>query len=288
MFSTGNLLKSASSNVRRNAGTVLLFALPLASLGRAQSVELQLSSGSAAAGSSVTLNLNLKAAAALPAAVQWTLAYSTVDFGSPVIAAGPAATEARKQLSCRSHVGSTSCLIWGLNTTTISNGILATVSLPITHTSDSSSRLQLTSSSAATSSGAPMGTTTAGGSVTIEPGISRFKCVPVSLTAPASSACVITLTAAAPAGGATITLGSTSASAATVPASVTVPQGFQMGTFSVTRGTEKASEPVILTASYLGVSQVLWLKPEVSPQPPRVPGDDRRNDTGETRRGPVQ
>jgi hypothetical protein len=259
MFSTGNRIKSVLSNVRRDVGTVLLLALPAASLGRAQSVALRLSSGSAAAGSSVTLNLSLKAALAPPAAVQWTLAYSTVDFGSPTIAVGPAATAAQKQLSCRNRAGSTTCLIWGLNNTTISSGVLATVSLPINHTSDTSSQLQLMSSSAANSSGVPLVTSTSGGTVTIEPGLSQFICVPVSFAAPANASCAVTLTAAAPAGGATITLGSTSASAATVPASVTIPQGFQMGAFSITGGTSPNSEPIMLTASYLGVSQVRWL-----------------------------
>jgi len=298
MLSTGNLRTSVLSSVRRDVGTALLFALSAGSLCRAQSVVLALSSGSGAAGSSVTLNLKLKVAAEeLPAAVQWTLAYSAADFSSPTIAAGPVATAAQKRLSCRNSAGSSTCLIWGLNNTTISSGVLATVSLPINHTSDSSSQLQLTRSSAANSSGAPLGTSTVGGTVTIEPGLSRFTCVPVSFAAPASSSCFIVLTAAASAGGATITLGSTSTSAATVPTSVTLPQGSQMGTFNVTGGTATASEPVMLTASYLGVSQVLWLNSESSDSAADQRseshrcscenlGEDRRNELSEPRRGP--
>lgn len=162
-------MKSVLSIVRRDVGTALLFALSAAPLCRAQSVALGLSQGPAAAGSSVTLNLNLKAVTALPAAVQWTLAYSTVDFGSVMIAAGPAATAAHKQISCRNRAGSATCLIWGLNNTTISSGILATVSLPVNHSSDSSSQLQFTSSSAANAAGVPLGTSTTGGTVTIIP-----------------------------------------------------------------------------------------------------------------------
>lgn len=173
MCSTSNLMKSvlssALSRVRRDVEIALLFALTAASLCRAQSVALGLSSVSPAAGSSVTLNLNLNAAAELPAAIQWTLAYSTVDFGSARVTAGSAATAAHKQLSCRSSAGSATCLVWGLNNATISSGVLATVSLPINHASAASLPLELTSSSAANSSGVSLRTSTTGGTVTIIP-----------------------------------------------------------------------------------------------------------------------
>lgn len=162
-------MKYVWSTVRRDVRTALMFALSAASLCRAQSVALGLSSGSAVAGNLVTLNLNLKAASTLPSAVQWTIAYSTVDFGSAIIAAGPAATAAHKQLSCRNRAGSATCLIWGLNNTPISSGVLATVSLPVNHTLDASSQLQLTSSSAADPAGAQLGISTTGGTVTISP-----------------------------------------------------------------------------------------------------------------------
>jgi len=169
MLSTSNLMKSALSIIRRDFEIALLFALAAASLCRAQSVALGLSSGSPTAGSAVTLNLNLKAAAELPAAVQWTLAYSTVDFGSARVTAGSAATAAHKQLSCRSSAGSATCLIWGLNNTTISSGVLARVSLPINYASASSLPLEFTRSSAANSSGVLLPISTTGGTVTIIP-----------------------------------------------------------------------------------------------------------------------
>src|SRR5580698_8156674 len=80
---------------------VLAAALPCL----AQSVGLGISSASAGPGSSVTVNLSSNAAGSLPASVEWTLDYSTVDFGSASLTAGPAATAAAKQLSCSNGTG---------------------------------------------------------------------------------------------------------------------------------------------------------------------------------------
>jgi hypothetical protein len=265
MFSTTVLLRSILGTAGRYRRTVIFLTLS-AALCRGQSVAIGLSSGAAAAGSSITLNLSLSTATSLPAALQWTLAYSTADFGAATIAAGPATTSANKQLSCSSSAGSATCILWGLNDTTVSTGVLATVSLPINHTTDSSSQLQLASSAAADSSGSSLGTSATGGTVTIQPGLSGFTCTPVAFAAPATSSCTITLTAPALAGGTAVALTASPASAVTLPASVTIPQGAQSGTFSVTAGNVTATTAVMLTASSLGVSQGFGLT--VNPPPP--------------------
>jgi len=238
---------------RRIVRTVILIALPTGSVGQGQSVVLALSSGLAPAGGSVTLNLSLSGTA--PAAVQWTLGYSTVDFGSATMALGPAATAANKQISCNNNAGSAECILWGLNTTTISSGVVATVTLPINHTTDSSSALQLTAGAAAAATGAVLATSTTGASVTIQPGLSGFTCSPVSIASPATSSCTATLTAAAPAGGAAITVTANPASAVTLSTPVTVAPGSLSIPFNVTADVVAASTPVMLTASYLGVNQ---------------------------------
>jgi len=255
VLSTGTVTVSSLRTARRHIGTVLFVALSAASFSRAQPVALMLSSGTAVAGSSVTLSLSLASNAELPAAVQWTLAYSTADFTSPTIAAGPSANAASKQLSCRNTTGSATCILWGLDTTGVPSGVVATVTLPINHTTDSSSQVQLTGGAAAGPAGLSLGTATTGSTVTIQPGLNGFTCNPVAISAPAASSCSVTLTGPALAGGATVGLTASPASAVSLPASVTVPPGSQSATVSVNAGAVATSTPVMLTASYLGVNQ---------------------------------
>jgi hypothetical protein len=222
---------------------------------RAQSIVLGLSSGVAAPGSSVTLNISLNATSSLPAAVGWKLAYSTVDFSSATIAAGAAATAANKQLSCTSSAGSATCILWSMNNTAVSSGVVATVTLPVKFTSDSSSSLQLAGGSAASPSGGTLGISTTGGTVTIASGLNGFTCNPVTFAAGATSSCTVALTAAAPAGGATIALTASPTTGVTLPATITIPQGSLTGAFSVTGGKVGAATSVMLTAGYLGANQ---------------------------------
>jgi uncharacterized protein (TIGR03437 family) len=81
-----------------------------------------------------------------------------------------------------------------------------------------------------------------------------------SLTLSASTAAgggtvqgTVTLSAAAPAGGAVVALSSNS-SAATVPATVTVPAGATSATFTITAGTVSSNQSATVTASYGGGS----------------------------------
>src|SRR6266568_1619626 len=77
----------------------LIIALACGWSALAQGVALSLSSGSGTPGSFVSLNLSLTASTTqLPASTQWTLSYSTTDFLSARVAAGPAATAAYKTL----------------------------------------------------------------------------------------------------------------------------------------------------------------------------------------------
>lgn len=65
----------------------------------------------------------------------------------------------------------------------------------------------------------------------------------------------VTITAAAPSGGAVVSLASSNANAASVPASVTVPQGKTSATFTLTAGRVRYATPVTITASYSGISK---------------------------------
>jgi len=81
---------------------------------------------------------------------------------------------------------------------------------------------------------------------------------PTTVTAPASSTGTVTLNGAAPAGGVTVTLRSSDTGKATVPPSVTVPEGSKSATFVITTLTGKLGggrNTVTITAT-LGNSSI--------------------------------
>jgi len=100
-----------------------------------------------------------------------------------------------------------------------------------------------------------------GGYVNNPPGsgtLSALAVNPTSVNGGSSSTGTVTLSGPAPSGGAVVNL-SSSASAATVPSSVTVIAGYTSGTFTVNTSTVTASTPVTITASYAGVSKTASL-----------------------------
>jgi hypothetical protein len=89
---------------------------------------LALSSGAAPHGSPAALNLILTGVIKdAPASLQFKLVYVPADFSAVEVSAGPTAKEAKKSASCRPAAGTLTCLIFGMNTTTIRNGIVAEV-----------------------------------------------------------------------------------------------------------------------------------------------------------------
>jgi len=88
--------------------------------------------------------------------------------------------------------------------------------------------------------------------------LSSLAVSPTSVNGGSSSTGTVTLSGAAPSGGAVVSL-SSSASAATVPSSVTVIAGYNSGTFTVNTSAVTASTPVTITASYAGVSKTASL-----------------------------
>ena len=82
---------------------------------------------------------------------------------------------------------------------------------------------------------------------------------PTSVTGGNSSAGTVTLTAAAPSGGALVSLTSSNAAAAAVPASVTVAAGATSAGFTATTSPVSTSTPVTITATYSGTSRTATL-----------------------------
>ena len=115
-----------------------------------QSVTLSVGVGQETASGSVVVPINLVSlGGAQAAAVQWSLSYSS-DVTGVAFAAGTAATNAGKSLVCNGNT----CLIYGLNTTAISDGIVATATLQISSNPSSLSvPIQITGVVAATPAG---------------------------------------------------------------------------------------------------------------------------------------
>ncbi|MCC6586625.1 MAG: hypothetical protein IT168_07900, partial [Bryobacterales bacterium] len=97
----------------------------------AQGVTLALSSGSGTPGSTVNLNITLTSSSTLPASLQWSMGYSAADVSSITVNAGAVATAAGKSVTCNPVSGSLNCLVFGFNTTTMPNGVVATVAVTL-------------------------------------------------------------------------------------------------------------------------------------------------------------
>ena len=116
----------------------------------------------------MSLNLSLASSSTPPAAIQWSLSYSTNDFTSATLLPGSAGTGAGKQISCNSIPGNSTCLLWGVNSSFISNGVAATVVLSISpSTQNTSSPVLLSNGSAAALDSTLLTATTSGTVVTI-------------------------------------------------------------------------------------------------------------------------
>ena len=225
----------------------------------AQQVALSLGSGSTIAGGSVSLNLSLTVSGgAQPTALQWTMAYSASDVSGVTVTPGAVATAAAKSVTCSSSLGSTRCVVYGVNDNAMGSGVLATVTLTIASgTHDTSAAVSVASVGAVNALGTSIPGAGVGGSITIVQ-VSSVSCNPSSVVAPGTSACTVTLSAAAPAGGVSVALSSNNANV-TVPASVTVAAGATTGAFTATVASVSTAQTATLTATLGGSSQTFLL-----------------------------
>lgn len=143
---------------------VLCLVIPATAL--AQNSSLSLSSAGAAAGGSLTLNLTLSGSAQ-PAGLQWTFNYSTADFTSMTVNAGLSATNAAKSLSCAGTNGSYTCILVGLNSNVIANGVVATATVTLSSSASTVRPIQLANVLGATAAGNAVVTTGGTGTVTV-------------------------------------------------------------------------------------------------------------------------
>jgi hypothetical protein len=151
-----------------NHGTAIklsALAVLVASVGAAQTASLDLSSGSGAPGTVVTLNLSLTSTVDQPAAIQWTASYAPKDISSVSVTAGSGTTAS---IQCNNTPGTSTCVVWAINSNTITDGVVATVALTIAgSTTDSSSVIQLSNGDAASLEGFAVPTSTTGSALTL-------------------------------------------------------------------------------------------------------------------------
>ncbi len=241
-------------------------------LAAAQTVSLGLSSATGTPGSAVGLSLSLSATVTQPAALQWTVSYATKDFTALSFSLGTAASAAGKTISCNGGSGVATCVVYGINSNTIANGVVATLNFTLSGTTtDTSSVIQVSGGVGPSLGGSAIPTSVTGGTVTIQqsgPTLTGLSCTPDSVIPPAPSTCVATISSAV--SGTSIALGANSSSVV-IPSSVTVSSGtmatFQVATSSVTADTKVTITATLGTAS---ANSAVWL---VAPSPIGVTPD---------------
>src|SRR6266852_1085631 len=224
-------------------------------------VALSLLSGTSTQGSLLSLNVVLNSVAGSePAALQWTINYPASNISSILIAPGPQATSASKSLTCRNIYGSESCLLSGLNTNRIPNGVVAVATLQLSpSTVGVPPGIELIKALGVSSFNAsiPVATTTSITVATPIPQVKALQCSPTSVTGPAVETCTVTLTASAPSPGVNVSIG-TAATSVTItnPGSVTVPAGQTIAVFSLNVSGAITASTVLVTGSENGSSAV--------------------------------
>jgi hypothetical protein len=108
------------------------------------------------------------------------------------------------------------------------------------------------------------------GSFTQAPSLAGIALNPASVVGGGTSQGTASLTSAAPSGGAVVSLSSSNTSAATVPASVTVPAGAFSATFTVSTAAVTASTSVTINGAFGGAARAatLTVTPPALPPPP--------------------
>src|SRR5262245_36200346 len=95
-----------------------------------QGGSLVLSSG-VASGSTASLNLTLASAGDRPAGIQWTMRYPSGSVLSVTGNEAGSAVTAGKTVSCSSTAETYTCILFGLNSTVIPDGVVANLTVTL-------------------------------------------------------------------------------------------------------------------------------------------------------------
>ncbi len=222
---------------------------------------LTLSSATAAPGSSVALNLTLASpSGSEPAAIQWTLDYPAASVAGLSVSAGSAATSAEKSIACASSSDSGYiCIVSGLNSNTISNGVVGVVSLVLTPNA-TTAPIGMSNVLGASPVGDSLPVSPAGGTVSIATAplppltVTALSCSPSTLGPSTTSTCNLTLSGPAGTSGASVALTSTSNGVA-APPSVAIPANASSATFTLTTSSALSDQTATVIATLNGSSQ---------------------------------
>jgi trimeric autotransporter adhesin len=224
---------------------------------------LSLGNGSGTRGQNVSLPLAFVASGNQTSSLEWDLTYSTADFSAISVSVGPAATAAAKSLVCASpSAGRYNCVLFGLNRTLLSDGVVATATLTVSGSATNNSSSVSLAPGSSTGIGSVNPINGNAGTVAIgQPGsLSGLTCSPVVISPPASITCTVSLAAAAPSGGTTVALGYVSSSATmTLPASTLVSAGATQKSFSVQAVSTNSSTTARITATLNGTTKSFTL-----------------------------
>jgi hypothetical protein len=188
-----------------------------------------------------------------PASLEWTLAYPAANVTQAVVTAGPQAAAAVKSVTCKAASGSQICVLEGLNSSKILNGIVATATLHLSSTTTGTpSGIQVTNAMGASPAGKVV-TVSTGSLIQTIPTIGSLQCPTTVLTLPASASCTVTLSAPAPAAGSVVALGVAATGITfTNPASVTLTSGQTTATYTVSVTAASTTSTVVTAASLNG------------------------------------
>lgn len=220
---------------------------------------LTLGNGSTTPGGSVAVNLTYQSTGTTaPSGLEWTLSYPSSVVSNVTVTAGAVATAAGKAVTCNPATGSVTCIAYGLNSTALANGTVATVTLAVsTSATNQTAAINVVNTSGSDGTGTGMtiggtaGTLAVTGGVSL-PGVSALSCNPSAVPAPGTTTCTVTLSQAAGTAGAVVAL--TSGSPVTVPPSVTVPSGATTASFTATVASVTADQTATVTATLNGVT----------------------------------
>ena len=228
----------------------------------AQSGSLVLTSAAGSPGGQVSLALSLNASGgSQPAAIQWQLSHHSSDVAGITATIGPAATAGGKSLSCSGSAGSYTCLLSGLNSNAIGNGVIATIAVTLSTTITTSTSISVINTIGASPSGSVVPLTATGGTITVGSGpplgLQSLSCNPTSMVTPATATCTVSLNRKV-LSKIPITLQDNSRHLA-LPAAILISSGSSSTNFTVGAGAVTATEVVVVAATLGSSSKTVHL-----------------------------
>ncbi|MEO5925009.1 MAG: carboxypeptidase regulatory-like domain-containing protein [Bryobacteraceae bacterium] len=174
-------------------------------LALAQQVTLALGSATAQPASIVSVNLTATPISASPTSMQWRLTYPMSSISTVTFLPGAAAIAAGKSLTCANNAGWVDCILFGINTSAIQSGVVATATVTILPgIAATVASLAITNQASTDITALSIPTTATGGSISVVP--------------PAPATWTISGTVAS-GSGATVTLSGAASKATTADAS---------------------------------------------------------------------